>query len=68
MSNPFDDDEGQFLVLTNPRGDHSLWPTFAAVPQGWTQVMGPDSRPACLEYIEANWAGSTVGAIGGSAA
>jgi MbtH protein len=68
MSNPFDDDEGKFLVLTNPRGDHCLWPTFAPVPPGWTQVTGPDSRPVCLEYIEANWAGPTLGAIKGGTA
>ncbi|WP_018348687.1 MbtH family protein [Longispora albida] len=54
-TNPFDDAEGQFLVLVNDEGQHSLWPVFAAVPGGWAQVSGPDSKEACVAYVEANW-------------
>lgn len=31
-TNPFDDNEGRFLVLVNDEGQHSLWPSFADVP------------------------------------
>ncbi|MDX6740067.1 MbtH family protein [Actinocorallia sp. A-T 12471] len=55
MTNPFDDAEGVFLVLVNAEGQHSLWPSFAEVPAGWTTVHGPASRAACAEYVEANW-------------
>lgn len=55
MTNPFDDTDGQFLVLVNDEGQHSLWPAFAEVPGGWRSVYGEDSRQACLEYVEANW-------------
>lgn len=55
MANPFDDDSGVFRVLVNDEGQHSLWPDFAPVPDGWTSVHGPDGRAACLEYIERNW-------------
>ncbi len=53
--NPFDDPDGRFVVLVNDEGQHSLWPTFADVPAGWTQVFGEDSREACLQYVDANW-------------
>jgi len=55
MSNPFDDQDGIFLVLVNDENQHSLWPEFAAVPQGWTQVFGPEKRQGCIEYVETNW-------------
>lgn len=55
MSNPWDDTEGTFLVLVNHEGQHSLWPSFADLPDGWTAVHGPDGRAECLEYVERNW-------------
>ncbi|MEU1107021.1 MbtH family protein [Streptomyces tibetensis] len=50
-----DDPKGTFAVLVNAEGQHSLWPSQLPVPEGWTQVTGPDTRDACLEYVEANW-------------
>jgi MbtH protein len=55
MSNPFDDENGHFLVLVNDEGQHSLWPSFAVVPDGWQIVHQEDGRQACLDYIEKNW-------------
>lgn len=55
MTNPFEDDAGVFLVLVNPEGQHSLWPTFAAVPVGWERVFGPGPRKECVEYVDAHW-------------
>ncbi|KKD08076.1 MbtH family protein [Streptomyces sp. WM6386] len=54
-TNPFDDAEGRFLVLVNDEGQHSLWPSFAEVPGGWTVVFGENSREASLDFIKANW-------------
>ncbi|CAM5676163.1 MbtH family protein [Streptomyces chartreusis] len=54
-TNPFDDNEGRFLVLVNDEGQHSLWPSFATVPGGWTTVFDENTREACLEYIESHW-------------
>ncbi|MGC9438389.1 MbtH family protein [Streptomyces sp. WG5] len=54
-TNPFDDADGRFLVLVNDEGQHSLWPSFAEVPGGWTTVFEENTRDACLEYVEANW-------------
>lgn len=55
MTNPFDDENGRFFVLVNEEGQHSLWPAFVDVPNGWTIAHQEDTRAACLEYIEANW-------------
>ncbi|MER8002521.1 MULTISPECIES: MbtH family protein [unclassified Streptomyces] len=54
-TNPFDDPEGRFLVLVNDEGQHSLWPSFAEVPGGWTIVLDENTREACLDYIETHW-------------
>jgi len=55
MTNPFDDENGTFLVLVNAEGQHSLWPVFAAVPDGWETSFGPAGRAECLANIEASW-------------
>lgn len=59
MMNPFDDASADFRVLVNDLQQHSLWPTFARVPDGWTVMFGPGSREACLDFIEQNWADIT---------
>ncbi|MBL1118955.1 MbtH family protein [Streptomyces sp. 110] len=55
MTNPFDDENGSFLVLLNDEGQYSLWPAFAEVPTGWRVVFGEDARKNCLDHIEENW-------------
>lgn len=55
-SNPFDDEDGTFYVLINDEEQHSLWPTFAPVPAGWTVAFGENTRAECLAYVEQNWA------------
>ena len=56
-SNPFDDENGRFTVLVNDEEQHSLWPTFAAVPAGWRVVFGENgaSRAECLAYVDEHW-------------
>ncbi|MFI9382021.1 MbtH family protein [Kutzneria sp. NPDC052558] len=55
MTNPFDDQDGRFLVLANNEGQHCLWPIFAEVPVGWSVVHGEDSRQGSLDYVEQHW-------------
>jgi MbtH protein len=55
VTNPFEDENGVYHVLVNDEGQHSLWPSFIAVPQGWTIVHKSESRAACLEFINRNW-------------
>ncbi|MCI4040037.1 MbtH family protein [Streptomyces sp. TRM75563] len=54
-TNPFDDETGTFHVLVNDEDQHSLWPSFAAVPDGWRIALGAEDRATCLAYIEENW-------------
>lgn len=53
--NPFDDENATFKVLVNDEGQHSIWPSFAEVPAGWTVRLPDSSRADCLSYIETNW-------------
>ncbi|MFD3789251.1 MbtH family protein [Streptomyces cyaneofuscatus] len=55
MTNPFEDENGTYLVLVNDEGQHSLWPSFVEVPAGWTVAHPEDTRRACLDYVEQNW-------------
>jgi uncharacterized protein YbdZ (MbtH family) len=55
MTNPFEDENGTFLVLVNAENQHSLWPSTVDVPAGWRTVHGEDTRSACLEYVETHW-------------
>jgi MbtH protein len=55
MTNPFDAPDGIFTVLVNDEDQHSLWPDFAEVPEGWRIVHGPASKDECLEYVNQHW-------------
>jgi MbtH protein len=55
MTNPFEDEKGVYHVLINEEGQHSLWPAFKDVPEGWTIALKSGTRAACLEFIEKNW-------------
>jgi uncharacterized protein YbdZ (MbtH family) len=55
VTNPFEDENGVYHVLINDEGQHSLWPSFIEVPQGWTIILNSGTRAACLEFIEKNW-------------
>jgi MbtH protein len=54
-TNPFDDENGTFLVLRNDEGQMSIWPDFLDVPAGWRVVQGAVSRPEALETVERTW-------------
>lgn len=53
--NPFEDSQGNFLVLVNELGQYSLWPAFKNVPTRWIIVGQQDSRATCLSRIESMW-------------
>ncbi|GAA4932564.1 MbtH protein [Nonomuraea thailandensis] len=53
--NPFDDEDGTFLVLVNEERQHSLWPEHIEMPPGWEVALGASDRPTCLDYIERTW-------------
>ena len=53
--NPFEDPAGRYVVLVNDEEQHSLWPSFADVPEGWRVAHPADSRDACLAHVESHW-------------
>lgn len=53
--NPFEDPDAMYRVLVNDEGQHSLWPAFLEVPDGWNVVFDEASRQDCLDYIEKSW-------------
>ncbi|WP_227985382.1 MbtH family protein [Nocardia spumae] len=55
VTNPFDNEDGQFFVLSNDEEQYSLWPSFAVVPAGWRIVLGASTRAECLAFVEENW-------------
>jgi MbtH protein len=55
VSNPFEDPDAKYFVLINEEGQHSLWPVFADVPDGWSVIFGEDGRQECLDFIEKSW-------------
>ncbi|WAP53707.1 MbtH family protein [Streptomyces luomodiensis] len=54
-TNPFEDPEGTYHVLVNDEGQHSLWPAFVEVPDGWRAVLTDATRDAALEYVNTHW-------------
>jgi MbtH protein len=56
VTNPFEDENAIYHVLINDEGQHSLWPSFVEVPNGWRIIHKSASRAACLEFIDRNWA------------
>ncbi|WP_433696987.1 MbtH family protein [Nocardiopsis sp. CA-288880] len=55
MTNPFDAEDGTFLVLRNAEEQYSLWPGHIAVPAGWESVFGPAGREECTRHIDSEW-------------
>jgi len=55
MTNPFDDETNEFLVLVNDEDQYSLWPAFAEVPAGWTVALVAGPRDTALAYVETHW-------------
>jgi MbtH protein len=55
MQNPFEDENGDYLILVNRELQYSLWPSFRETPAGWSAVGTRGSRKDCLAWINSNW-------------
>ena len=55
MTNPFENEEGEYLVLVNDELQYSLWPSFRDIPQGWKAVGPRGNKNECLHWIEITW-------------
>ena len=50
-----DAEDTEFTVVINDEEQYSIWPTYKAVPQGWSEVGVKGLKPHCLDYIERTW-------------
>jgi len=55
VTNPFEDENGEYLVLVNDEGQHSLWPVFLDIPLGWKAIGPRGDRKICLAWIDEHW-------------
>jgi len=55
MTNPFDDEEALFYVLTNDEGQYSIWPDYLAIPVGWSRTGPHADRKTCMNWIDETW-------------
>lgn len=55
MTNPFEDENAEYLVLINHEEQYSLWPAFRDIPAGWTATGPRGKRRECLDWIDKNW-------------
>jgi len=55
FTNPFDNPQGQFILLQNAQQQFSLWPQQCALPAVWQVVSEPQSSEACQQWLAANW-------------
>lgn len=51
----FDREDAIFHVVKNQEEQYSIWPTFRAIPDGWTAVGVTGPKAECLTYIEEAW-------------
>jgi amino acid adenylation domain-containing protein len=55
MTNPFENETGEYLVLVNEEGQYSLWPMDLDIPRGWNATGPAKDRADCLAWIEQTW-------------
>lgn len=55
MADPFDDENGRYLVVANPENQHSLRPAAIPVPAGRETRFGTDTRANGPEYVRTRW-------------
>lgn len=55
MYNPFENEQGSYLVLVNKERQYSLWPAAITIPSGWEKEFGPELKSECQQFIENHW-------------
>ena len=43
------------VVLINHEEQYSLWRADMDIPGGWRQVWGPDTKQACMDWVDKEW-------------
>lgn len=53
--NALDDEDQLFSVVINDEGQHSIWPDFKPVPDGWRKTGVGGLKKDCLAHIALVW-------------
>ena len=48
-------DTDLWVAVRNEEEQYSIWPAARQLPSGWESLGQPDSRDACLAFIEKVW-------------
>lgn len=43
------------IVLINHEEQYSLWRADIEIPGGWRQCFGPDTKKACMAWVDKTW-------------
>lgn len=49
---PFADEYATFVVLSDARGRHALWPACVPAPEGWHETHAEDLYELCLDHLQ----------------
>ncbi|MEU0036600.1 amino acid adenylation domain-containing protein [Streptomyces sp. NPDC006333] len=49
---PFADEYGTFVVLSDARDRHALWPASVPAPEGWHETHAEDLYELCLDHLQ----------------
>ncbi len=51
----WDAEDTVFAVVINHEQQYSIWPTYKAIPDGWSTVGVTGTKQECLDYINVHW-------------
>ncbi len=51
----FDREDTIFDVVMNHEQQYSIWPSYKAIPLGWSKVGVSGDKKTCLEHIDKVW-------------
>ncbi|MGW3852747.1 MbtH family NRPS accessory protein [Streptomyces fagopyri] len=49
---PFADEYATFVVLSDARDRHALWPACVPAPEGWHETHAEDLYELCLDHLQ----------------
>lgn len=61
------DRNGNYVVLVNNEGQHSLWPESKEVPNGWNRLAYTGSMNDCAAHVDEVWTDMRPVSIRGNA-
>ncbi|WP_339387062.1 MbtH family protein [Vibrio caribbeanicus] len=50
-----DSPKTEFTVVINQQEQYSIWPTYHAIPNGWSAIGVTGNKEVCLAHIKKVW-------------